>query len=735
MNRSWAVAGMAAVVSGVLASGWLTAAAPKAQSRIDRHALVSRHDPVLRTFDTTSPLSVGNGTFAFTADVTGLQTFAEEYATTTPLGTLSQWGWHSFPNPERWSIDSFAFKEFDSHGRPVGYADIPGNVRTPEIAWLRANPHRLHLGRLGFVLVKSNGSAATPADLSEITQRLDLWSGTLISHFVFDGQPVDVETVSHPSQDTLAVRVRSPLLRSKRLAVTLRFPYGTGEVATADWTHPDAHETTVVASSVSPTSTPAATGRAAGNSPRTLHLVRTLDADHYEVAAQWNADVTVERSGKHEFTWRSTSSVETPLELSVTFAPTAVGPPASVADSVAASRTSWNSFWQTGGAIDLSGSRDPRWKELERRIVLSQYLTAIQCSGDYPPQETGLTFNSWEGKFHLEMHWWHAAHFALWDRLPRFERSLEYYRTILPQARGTAKRQGYRGARWPKMTSPSGAESPSNVGPFLVWQQPHPIFYAELAYRTHPDRATLERYRDVVFETAEFMTSYAWHDTAADRYVLGPPLQCAQEVFPKDTTANCSFELEYWAWGLSAAQRWRERLGLPRQAEWDTVLSKLSRVREADGKFLFAETARDTYSNPKWATDHPVVVGAFGLLPPTRLNPDTSRRTIDWIWTHWDWPSTWGWDYPMMAMAWARVGNPARAIDALLLDTPKNVYWPNGHNYQRPGLSIYLPGNGGLLYAVAMMAAGWDGGPTTHAPGFPTDGSWVVRFENLRPAM
>ena len=79
----------------------------------------------------------------------------------------------------------------------------------------------------------------------------------------------------------------------------------------------------------------------------------------------------------------------------------------------AAARKHWNKFWSTGGAIDLSGSKDPRWQELERRIVLSQYLTAIQCAGSYPPQETGLTYNSWYGKFHLEMHWWHAAHFAL----------------------------------------------------------------------------------------------------------------------------------------------------------------------------------------------------------------------------------------------------------------------------------------------------------------------------------
>lgn len=38
-----------------------------------------------------------------------------------------------------------------------------------------------------------------------------------------------------------------------------------------------------------------------------------------------------------------------------------------------------------------------------------------------------------------------------------------------------------------------------------------------------------------------------------------------------------------------------------------------------------------------------------------------------------------------------------------------NTYLPNGHNYQDPRLRIYLPGNGGLLTAIALMCAGWDG--------------------------
>jgi len=131
----------------------------------------------------------------------------------------------------------------------------------------------------------------------------------------------------------------------------------------------------------------------------------------------------------------------------------------------------------------------PRAFELERRIILSRYLTAIQCGGNYPPQETGLTFNSWYGKFHLEMSWWHLVHFVLWG----------------PNAKQNAELQGYKGARWPKMVSIDGRESPSKVGVFLIWQQPHPIYFAELLYQYHQDDSILHKYKNIVFQLKKFI--------------------------------------------------------------------------------------------------------------------------------------------------------------------------------------------------------------------------------------
>src|SRR5262245_8900438 len=683
---------------------------------LDRPALVGRHNPELHEFDARNPLSVGNGNFAFTMDVTGLQTFAEAFTNTTPLGTLSQWGWHSFPNPESWSNEKFHYREYDVFGRKVGYNDVPGNRRTPEINWLRGNPHRLHLGQIGFLLIKSDLSLAQTNDLTDIKQNLDLWSGLVESRFKLEGKPVYVQTVCHPLRDFIAVRVSSPLLQEGRLKFQIQFPYGTGSTVAADWNKPDAHETVL-----------------RRTTDHSAEFERRLDSDQYVASASWTEGGQLAEIAKHRFALTPARGTND-MDFVMGFAPVR-GPLDGFVQTRAAAADWWSRFWNNGGAIDLSGSKDPRWRELERRIVLSQYLTAIQCSGIYPPQETGLTYNSWEGKFHLEMHWWHAAHFALWNRLPMLERSLDYYDTILPQARALAKRQGYTGARWPKMTDPSGIDSPSPVGPFLVWQQPHPIFYAELCYRAHGgDGVTLRRYQNVVMESAEFMASYAEWDTNRSRYVLGPVLQCAQEIFPKDKTLNPTFELTYWRWGLETAQHWRRRLGLAREEKWDRVLNALSKLPMEQDKYLFAETATGTYTEKKWTDDHPSVTAALGMLPGPGVDRETMRRTVHWIQDNWNWPDTWGWDYPMVAMCYARLGEPERAIDALLLDTPKNHYGINGHNYQRPGLTIYLPGNGGLLYATAMMAAGWDGAPKRPAPGFPDNGQWTVRCEGLKSA-
>jgi hypothetical protein len=683
------------------------------QRAIDRAALVRRHDPLIRKLDPFAPLSVGNGEFAFTADVTGLQTFPEEYEAQMPLCTMSQWGWHTTPAPAGLKGKELRLAGYDAHGRQVLY-HTRSEGQKELFDWLRENPHRLHLGRVGLHLTAPGRGEAKPSDISDIEQRLDLWAGILTSRFRVWGEPVKVTMAVHPDKDLLAVSVESGLSSRGMLAVRFAFPYGSPAMHAADWRRPDGHRTEVFS-----------------HTPSRGLLKRTLDDDSYYVFIKWEeGTASLEMGGGrgHEFFLKPSGGAR--LDFVVIFAPQTIDiTQPDAAATFAASRRHWARFWGRGGAIELADSRDRRAPELERRVVLSQYLTAIQCSGKLPPQETGLTTNSWYGKFHLEMHWWHAAHFALWDRLPLLENSLGWYEKILPSARERARFQGYAGARWPKMTDPEGRDSPSPIGPLLIWQQPHPIFYAELCYRSRPNRRTLLRYRDVVFETAEFMASYAHFEERAGRYVLGPPVIPAQENHPATETWNPTYELEYWRFGLGTAQAWRERLGLRRRPEWDRVMGRLSKLPEREGVYLAHENCPQTFTERN--RDHPSMLAAYGVLDGQTVERETMRRTLAKVFREWKWDETWGWDYPMTAMTAARLGEGESAVRALLLETAKNRYLPNGHNYQRPNLPCYLPGNGGLLYAVALMAGGWRGAPRTGAPGFPADGGWTVRHEGL----
>jgi hypothetical protein len=170
---------------------------------------------------------------------------------------------------------------------------------------------------------------------------------------------------------------------------------------------------------------------------------------------------------------------------------------------------------------------------------------------------------------------------------------------------------------------------------------------------------------------------------------------------------------------MSVAQQWRERMGQKRDLQWDELIDKLSPLTyNSDGLYLASEDATDTYMDVRFTSDHPAVLGALGMMPESKLvRRDYMQNTLNWIWDNWNWGKTWGWDYPM---------------GALLMDKRTNTYLVNGHNYQDDRLRVYLPGNGGLLTAVAMMCAGWDGNEKD-TPGFPKNGKWNVQWEDLAP--
>lgn len=718
---------------------------------VDRHAVVARHAVALAALDPRSPLQVGNGELAIGLDVTGFQSLPGAYpvpdpsgtSTGTLLGTLSQWGWHSTPRPDGAELDA-SRRTYRTRRGDVPYVDGEPMTGADDSAmgegatWLRANPHRLDLARIGLVALGPGGvrgatAALVPDQVTDVDQRLDLWTGVVRSAVTVDGTRLEVSTACHPDLDAVAWRVAAPDGGADRLAVRLAFPHGSQLWADgADWDRPDAHASVLRAE------------------PGGVVVDRFFDGagePTYRVVVRVAEGTPVVQAGAHEVL---VPCADGGLELVVAFVPvgrratTAPGAPGLVPEDLpdaagvlAASEAHWPAFWSRGAAVDLAGTPDPRAHELERRAVLSQYLTAVNCAGSLPPQETGLLVNSWRGRFHLEMHLWHAAHFALWGRPDLLERSMGFYLRALPAARATAALQGYDGARWPKQVGPDARESPSHIGPFLLWQQPHPIHLAELLRRAAvaggASDAVGQRYAEVVDATARFMAAVA--EPGDDgHYHLGPPLVPAQESYADLRGRACDppFELASWHWALGVAQEWRERAGLPREPLWDDVRAGLvpPPVRNGLLAAIGAEpwTVRD---------DHPSLVYGLGVVPATGyLDPALVAATLDDVLADWDWDSTWGWDYPALAMTAARLGRREQAVDLLLMPTAKNEHLPDGHNRQTASLPAYLPGNGGLLWALALMVAGWDGATgdprAAAAPGLPPD--WLVRSEGFARA-
>ena len=696
-----------------LLAAWLFASCgTDKDAPIDREALLARNNPQVAAFDSLASLSVGNGEFAFTVDATGLQTFHELYSKGVPLGTQSQWGWHSFGNPENYKPEEY-LKEYDfGRGHKEVYAcQFKEEGRQKGASnWYRMNPHRLHLGIVGLEL----GEGVTATDIKDIKQTLDLWKGTINSHFTLNGNAFDVQTVCHPTQDMVSASVTSPA----RAGINLRFPYPTGAHAddACNWDANDKHSTEIVRQDA-----------------QSAVLKRTLDATTYFVTLKWEGKAALTEKSKNYFVLMPKTDT---LSFSCLFTPEAPAADKAVpafAETAAATADYWTAFWKNGAAVDFSRCTDPRASELERRVVLSQYLLAIQSAGSVPPQETGLTYNSWFGKFHLEMIWWHQSWQALWGHPELLDRTLGWYETVEPVAREIARRQGFDGVRWMKMTDPSGTEAPSNVGSFLIWQQPHFIYLAELVYRANPSDEVIQKYNRLVQETAKFMYSFATYDDFHGRFLLKGAIP-AQETLRAATTINPPFELSYWHYAMQTAQKWRERVGEKRNLEWDELIDKLSPLAyNEDSLYLASEDAVDTYKDIRFTSDHMAVLGSVGILPMNKLiRADYMKNTLHWIWDNWNWGKTWGWDYPMTAMNATRLGEPEKAVGALLMDKRTNTYLLNGHNYQDGRLRCYLPGNGGLLTAVALMCAGWDGCEVPN-PGFPKDGTWDVRWEGLKP--
>ncbi|KAF5318139.1 hypothetical protein D9619_012223 [Psilocybe cf. subviscida] len=363
---------------------------------IDRKNLVSRFNPTRNASSLATPMQVGNGNFAFGADVTGLQTFQ-------PFGILSSWGWKndSFPpGVTQADIDAYHGVSWLNHGRPVEYDFGGGN---PIEQWLISNPNRVNLGRVGLLFLDgTNGSAQSvmESDLRDVKQELDLWSGVISSSFTFDGEEVTVAVACAQETDAVGVTVSSTLVRQGRLGLFIDFPWNDGSAKfsapfVGNWSIPERHTSALTRS---------ASKEESSGQVQAEILHKMDNATFYTAVAGSSFSVTRQSPAAHRYSIRPSSQLSSTFAVSFSFsanstmAGSQIERISSPEEVVQSSRAAWAEYWSNSGFVDvMTGSTDQRAEELQRRIILSRYLMRVNEAGDTPPQESGLTNNGWYG--------------------------------------------------------------------------------------------------------------------------------------------------------------------------------------------------------------------------------------------------------------------------------------------------------------------------------------------------
>jgi hypothetical protein len=140
------------------------------------------------------------------------------------------------------------------------------------------------------------------------------------------------------------------------------------------------------------------------------------------------------------------------------------------------------------------------------------------------------------------------------------------------------------------------------------------------------------------------------------------------------------------------------------------------------------------WTDPETVMDHPALTAIYGLLPPSAVvNETIAAATARQVARTWNFTDCWGWDFPMLAMNAARLGDVKVAVQYLVNGNFEfdDVGMPVGSASKAP--TPYFPGSSSLLLAVAMLAGGWGEGTNTQqqreAPGFPIE--WEAKVEGF----
>lgn len=196
-----------------------------------------------------------------------------------------------------------------------------------------------------------------------------------------------METRAAVDSDTVGIRVSSDLLRTGALGLFFDFPYPDVNKFDAPyvgvWNSTAKHATSLEASE------------------NQLAIQHTLTNRYYYLIAAWHGrgQVGGPKPGTHRYSLKVAG--QDSLNITASFSPEKNYSSVSLDDLKQQSESWWRDYWTSGAFVDLTSVDSADATELQRRIILSQYLLTVNSASSLSPQESGLVNNGWYGKFHV----------------------------------------------------------------------------------------------------------------------------------------------------------------------------------------------------------------------------------------------------------------------------------------------------------------------------------------------
>ena len=683
---------------------------------IDRTALVARHDPALSRSPAARPARGGQrrvrrlGRRYRPADLPRRVQLPPRAARATLLGTQAQWAWHTSPAPEGQRRPSRApsttASATGSSPTSISRAAPGGEATDPTDAWRRENPHRLHLGLMGLRL---DGAAPAIGDLEELDQHLDMAAGVITSRFTWRGTRFAVTTCVHPDRETPSpCASRASGLGPARAGLSLHLPYGSGDWSDpADFGRDDAHTTELVDGT-------------AGQRVR-----RRLDADGYDIvvhgaALQRDAPHRLHVDAEHD------SALELVLEFVRADEPVAAG--LGVDALLNAARR------PLASVLDRGRRRRDRGRPRGLRGRRGASSSAARCSRSSsrrsiaraPPRRPRRAWSRTPGAASSTSRCTGGTRRT--SRSGAAAAARAQPRLVRAHPASGAGDRPHAGLRGRALAEAGGAGG----GRDAEQHRPVPALAATASRSTSPSSsAAPTRRRSTATRSSSTSRPRSWRPSPSS--ARAPSTSTARSSPRRSRTADARDQQRprvrarllavgaadrgalARAAGVEAPGAWRGSPRAWRYRPWRTGATWAS----ASSRRSSATTTRAT--SPRSGSS------------PTRASSTAAswaRRSTTCS-ADWHWPSTWGWDYPVMAMTATRLGRPGMAVASLLLGCAEEPLPPNGHNAQT-ALPAALPaGQRRAARRGRPHGGGLGDSVATTPPGFPAQ--WGARAEGVLP--